>query len=78
MSVVKSAKPGIVDMLVAFGVQLVEWKLPAELFERRGGNPISHDDLIDFDRLLETEDWSTPSERPLTSSAAKPRPLHIA
>ena len=39
MSVVKPAEPRIVDMLVASGVQLVEWRLPAELFERRGGDP---------------------------------------
>jgi hypothetical protein len=57
MSVVKPAEPRIVDMLVASGVQLVEWKLPAELFERRGGDPITHDDLIDFHRLLQSEDW---------------------
>jgi hypothetical protein len=57
MSVVKAAEPRIVDMLVASGVQLVEWKLPAELFEPRGGDPITHDDLIDFHRLLQDEDW---------------------
>ena len=57
MSVVKPAEPRIVDMLVASGVQLVQWKLPAELFERRGGEPISHDDLIDFHRLLQGDSW---------------------
>ena len=57
MSVVKPAEPRIVDMLVASGVQLVEWRLPAELFERRGGDPITHDDLIDFHRLLQDESW---------------------
>ena len=57
MSVVKPAEPRIVDMLVASGVQLVEWRLPAELFERRHGAPICHDDLIDFHRLLQDDGW---------------------
>ena len=57
MSVAKQAEPRIVEMLVASGVQLVEWRLPAELFEPRDGNPISHDDLIDFHRLLQDDGW---------------------
>lgn len=57
MSVVKPAERRIVDMLVASGVSLVEWRLPAELFEPRDGLPITHDDLIDFHRLLEEDDW---------------------
>ena len=57
MSVVKPAEPRIVDMLVASGVPLIEWRLPAELFEPRGGAPITHDDLIDFHRLLQRDDW---------------------
>lgn len=57
MSVVKPAEPRVVEMLVASGVSLVEWHLPAELFEPRGGAPITHDDLIDFHRLLQADDW---------------------
>lgn len=57
MSVVKPAEPRIVDLLVASGVELVRWELPAELFEAHMGSPISHDDLIDFHRLLQTGDW---------------------
>ena len=57
MSVVKPAERRIVDMLVASGVNLVSWRLPAELFEPRGGLPITHDDLIDFHRLLQGDDW---------------------
>ncbi len=57
MSVVKPAEPRIVDMLVASGVQLVEWRLPAELFEPRTGERITHDDLIDFHHLLQDDDW---------------------
>ncbi len=57
MSVSKPAEPRIIDLLVASGVQLIEWRLPAELFEEHHGAPISHDDLIDFHRLLQTDDW---------------------
>ncbi|MEO7430104.1 MAG: hypothetical protein ABIY48_12065 [Acidimicrobiales bacterium] len=57
MSVSKPAEQRIVDLLVASGVELVEWRLPAELFEAHGGEPITHDDLIDFHRLLQSESW---------------------
>jgi hypothetical protein len=57
MSVAKPAEQRVVEMLVASGVPLVEWRLPAELFERRFGDPISHDDLIDFHHLLQSDGW---------------------
>ena len=57
MSVVKPAEPRIVDMLVASGVELVKWELPAELFEDHPGSRITHDDLIDFHRLLQQDGW---------------------
>jgi hypothetical protein len=58
MAVVKPAEPRIVDLLVASGVQLSTWSLPAELFESHGGAPISHDDLLDFHHLLESDgEW---------------------
>ena len=56
MSVVKDAEPRIVDLLVASGVELSTWTLPAELFEERVGNPLDHDDLIDFHLLLSDDD----------------------
>jgi hypothetical protein len=56
MSVVKPAEPRIVDLLVASGVEVSTWSLPAELFEPRSGLPISHDDLLDFHQLLSRED----------------------
>ncbi len=46
--VVKPADPRIVELLVATGVRLATWRLPAELFESRSGGPITHDDLLDF------------------------------
>ena len=57
MAVVKEAEQRIVDLLVASGVQLDVWRLPAELSERRGGEPITHDDLLDFHALLNEDDW---------------------
>ncbi len=57
MAVVKPAEPRIVDLLVASGVEMSTWRLPAELFEAHAGPRISHDDLLDFHHLLESDDW---------------------
>ena len=54
---VKRAGSHVVDLLVAAGVALATWRLPAELSERPGGEPITHDDLLDFHDLLATDDW---------------------
>jgi hypothetical protein len=56
MSVVKPAEPRIVDLLVASGVELSTWSLPAELFEPHFGAPLNHDDLIDFHNVLSDGD----------------------
>jgi hypothetical protein len=56
--VVKSAEPRIIELLVASGVRLSTWSLPAELTEPRGeGEPINHDDLLDFHALMQRDDW---------------------
>lgn len=55
MTVVKSAEVRTIDLLVASGVAFTTWRLPAELNERRVGEPISHDDLLDFHDLLQDE-----------------------
>ncbi|WCO69217.1 hypothetical protein PO878_10830 [Iamia majanohamensis] len=52
MAVAKPAEPRIVELLIASGVRLHRWRLPAELDEQRVGDPIDHDDLLDFHRLL--------------------------
>ena len=52
MTVVKTAEPRTIDLLVASGVALDTWALPAELHEHHEGAPISHDDLLDFHDLL--------------------------
>jgi hypothetical protein len=58
MAVVKPAEPRIVELLVASGVHLSTWRLPAELAEVRSGSPINHDDLLDFhDLLADDEQW---------------------
>jgi hypothetical protein len=54
---VRPAEAHVVDVLLAAGVTCVEWSLPAELGERRGGDPITHDDVLDFHELLGTPDW---------------------
>ena len=43
--------------LVAAGVRLVNWDLPAELSEVKLGPPITYDDLLAFHFELESEDW---------------------
>ncbi|HPB46179.1 MAG TPA: hypothetical protein PLP95_10035 [Microthrixaceae bacterium] len=57
MTEVKSADDQIVDILVAAGVRCSEWQLPAELLERPGGDAITHDDVLDFHELLNSEHW---------------------
>lgn len=58
MAVVKAAEPQIIELLVASGVRLSTWRLPAELTEPRQGRPITHDDLLDFhDLLANDEQW---------------------
>lgn len=54
--VVKQVEPRIVELLVASGVLLSTWRLPAELSELRSGGPITHDDVLDFHDSLEDDD----------------------
>jgi uncharacterized protein YlaI len=56
-AVAKDAEPRIVDLLVSSGVKLEVWQLPAEIYERRSGDPIDHDDLLDFHALLQSGGW---------------------
>lgn len=52
MMVVKPAESRTIDLLVASGVAFTTWRLPAELSETHIGEPITHDDLLDFHHLL--------------------------
>lgn len=56
MVIVKPAEHRTVDLLVASGVEMDTWTLPAELFETRSGRRINHDDILDFHRLLNDEE----------------------
>ncbi len=58
MAVVKDAEPRVVDLLLASGVEMTTWTLPAELIERRQAGPaFTHDDLLDFHGALDDEAW---------------------
>jgi hypothetical protein len=57
MAVAKHAEPNVVELLVSSGVTMAVWQLPAELWEPRVGEPISHDDLLDFHAILAEENW---------------------
>ncbi len=57
VTVVKSAEPRTIDLLLASGVEQASAPLPAELDERRDGDPITHDDLLDFHDLLRGDSW---------------------
>lgn len=62
ISVTKPAEARIIELLVASGVRLFEWSIPAELLEVHSGAPINHDDLLDFHALMES-DWMGQLER---------------
>ena len=56
MTVVKPAEPRTVDLLVASGVAYSTWSPPLELSEPRGyGDPIDHDELLDFHGMLQDD-----------------------
>ena len=69
MAVVKDAEPRVVDLLVASGVTLTHWSLPAELRERHTGASFTHDDLLDFHDLLEGDAWMDALLGPADDSA---------
>ena len=56
MTVVKPAEARTVDLLVASGVSYSTWSPPLELSEPRGfGDPIDHDELLDFHSKLQDD-----------------------
>lgn len=57
LAVSKPAESRVVDVLVASGVRLSVWQLPAELDEPHSGDPIDYDDLLVFHFELQREDW---------------------
>jgi hypothetical protein len=58
MTVLKSAEPRTIDLLVASGVSVDTWSLPAELDETKVGRPIDHNDLLEFhNNLHDNNSW---------------------
>ena len=58
MAVTKAAEPRIVDLLVVLGrASSRSGACPLELFEQPVGEPLTHDDLLEFHELLESDDW---------------------
>ena len=55
MVTAKPADHRTIDLLVRLGVHMDTWTLPAELFEKRSGREINHDDLLEFHNLLEDD-----------------------
>jgi len=45
---VKSTQLRVVELLEANGVPVEYWELPKELYERRNGPSLTHDDVISF------------------------------
>ncbi len=57
LAVSKPAEPNVVEVLVASGVRLSTWQLPAELDEPHYGPPISYDELLEFHFDLRGDEW---------------------
>lgn len=57
MTVVHDASVTIAALLVSVGVAEEEWRLPAELAERRDGPALTSDEVLDFHLLLARDDW---------------------
>lgn len=53
----KPADERIVRLLLSGGVMPTLLHVPAEALEPRTGPPITHDDLLAFHELLESDDW---------------------
>jgi len=56
VTVVKAAESRTIDLLLASGVALLPSDIPAEVRERPDGDPLTHDDLLDFHQLLHQDD----------------------
>ena len=61
-AVLKTASPRVVALLTRAGVRLVP-DAPAELDEAHDGPPITHDDLLDFHRLILDGRWEHEVQR---------------
>ncbi|MCU4184670.1 hypothetical protein K6U06_09890 [Acidiferrimicrobium sp. IK] len=57
LRVSKPATAHVVQTLVAAGVEVVYWELPAEMWEQKDGPAITHDDLLAFHYQLDDDAW---------------------
>ena len=53
----KPADDRVIQLLISGGVRAIVWELPDEILEPHAGDPLTHDDLLDFHLLLEQPDW---------------------
>lgn len=73
LAVAKPAEPRVVDVLLASGIALTVWHMPAELDEVHAGPAISYDDLLEFHFQL--RNGATLAD---LFAAGRPRSLEIA
>ncbi|MDQ3681274.1 MAG: hypothetical protein M3378_12190 [Actinomycetota bacterium] len=59
----KVAEDNVVDVLVASGVRLSVWHLPAELDEEHYGPPIGYDELLEFHFEVRGDSWMEELDR---------------
>ena len=71
----KAAEENVVDVLVASGVRLSMWHLPAELYEPHYGSPVGYDELLEFHFQLQDEAWT--AELDAWASSAEPVRRHL-
>ncbi|CAN5801076.1 hypothetical protein BH23ACT1_BH23ACT1_14600 [soil metagenome] len=53
----KPVEARVIQLLVGVGSPLTMWRRPAELTEAHRGPAVTHDELMTFHQLLETDDW---------------------
>lgn len=53
----KPVEARVIELLVGVGSPLTMWRRPAELSETHQGPALTHDELMAFHQLLETEGW---------------------
>jgi predicted RNA-binding Zn-ribbon protein involved in translation (DUF1610 family) len=53
----KPAETRVIELLVSAGVKVLNWDLPAELYEPKCGPTITYDDLLAFHFELKSDNW---------------------
>ena len=76
LAVSKPAESRVIDVLVASGVAVSIWRMPAELDEVHTGPPVSYDEILDFHFALRNADCLAElavPERELQGTSAQDR-----